>query len=108
MLRDYAGDLLEMRNLSGATVVAIEFVNLMVADGRLDLAATIMGYLDGTGLLDVEGPAFRLLVDAASRRIDDDPEFAPIRRRAAATDIDDRGALETILAMLDQLLVEPG
>ncbi|MEL6985456.1 MAG: AfsR/SARP family transcriptional regulator, partial [Actinomycetota bacterium] len=107
VLRTYSSELLETGNLGGATIVAIEFINLMVAHRRLDLAATVMGYIDSTGLLEVEGPAFRLLVDEASSMIDGDPETTAIRRRSAAEGIDDRRSLQVIRDLLDTLLDLP-
>jgi len=108
VLREYTSDLLEMGNLSGSTIVAIEFINMMVADQRLDLAATMLGYLDETGLLDVEGPAFRTLVEEASKIVDADPEARARRHQASAEQVDDRAALSIIRGYLDQLITTAG
>lgn len=104
VLRDYAAELLEINNLSGATMVAIEFANLMVVYERLDLAGTIVGYLDVCGLLDVEGPAFRLLVADAIEAVEADAEAAERRSVAASHDISDRQALELLVDLLDELV----
>ncbi len=107
-LRDYARDLAEVSNLSAAGFLSIEFVNMMMASGRLDEAAKVLGYLDRTGILDVEGPAFRLLVVDSSALVDENAEAADIRRSVAETDgIGDRWGLDTIASILDQILDEP-
>ncbi len=103
VLRDYAAELLEINNLSGATMVAIEFVNLMIDYDRIDLAATMLGYLDVTGLLNVEGPAFRLLVSDSIERVVGDPEAMRRRERAASLDISDQQALELLVELLREL-----
>ncbi len=108
VLREYASDLLEMGNLSGSAIVAIEFINMMVDDQRLDLAAIMLGYLDETGLLEVEGPAFRTLVDEASKTVDADPDALARRRQASGDKVDDRQALSIIRGFLDELIAADG
>ncbi len=104
VLREYTSDLLEMGNLSGSAIVAIEFINMMVAEERLELAATMLGYLDETGLLEVEGPAFRLLVEDASATVDADPAALARRRQASGEGVGDREALSIIRGFLDELI----
>lgn len=104
VLRSYVEELLDVRNLSGAGLISLEFVNMMVASEHLDEAARILGYLDVTGMLQAEGPGFHQLVTEAAAQVDADPEAAATRRRLATEAVDDEWALTTIRDMLEVLL----
>ena len=94
ILDRYMDDLLEDDNMAGVGMVGIEYVNMMVGLGRLHAAAELLGHFDTTGLLDVEGPGFRILIEDAILAVAADPEAAAIRSGvAAAGDMDERAAI---------------
>ncbi len=81
ILRSYIDELLEVDNMAGTAIVGIEFVNMMTAVGRLIDAGVILGHLDATGLLGVEGPGFKVLVTDAVLVVGADPDAAAARER---------------------------
>ncbi|MGI9646445.1 MAG: AfsR/SARP family transcriptional regulator, partial [Ilumatobacteraceae bacterium] len=107
VMRRYIDELLAVGNMSGAGLLSIEFVNMMASTGRLTEAAPLLGYLDRSGILDVQGPGFRVLVMEASETVDGDPDALEVRRRIAAEDVPDEWALSTIGEALDRLLDRP-
>jgi hypothetical protein len=104
ILRSYVDDLLEVGNLSGASLACIEFVNMMATIGRLPEAARILGHLDTTGLLGVEGPGFKMLVAEAAGKVASTPEAAAARQAAAERRLDEHHALSYVRDVLDELL----
>lgn len=98
ILGDHIDELLASGNMQAASMDCIEFINMMTQVGLVPEARRIMGYLEGTGLL--ETPAWRGLVEdsagiiAASRDTD---------RTGGETDIEvgsDREALEYMRGVL--------
>jgi predicted ATPase/DNA-binding SARP family transcriptional activator len=104
ILRSYVDELLEVGNLSGASLACIEFINMMATIDRLEDAARILGHLDATGLLGVEGPGFKMLVADAAGKVALDPEAAAARDAAAERRLDEHHALSYIRDVLDELL----
>ncbi len=103
-LIDYIDELIEDDNMAGAAMVGIDFVNMMVAVGRLDLAGVIVGHFDSTGLMGVEGPGFKMLIQDAVHEIAGDTEAMRGRERTADEGMDDLGALRFMSAALAPLL----
>jgi hypothetical protein len=104
ILRSYVDELLEVGNMSGADLVCIEFINMMTAIDRFPDAARILGHLDTTGLLGVEGPGFKIFVADAADKVASNPGATEAREEAAARRLDERHALEYIRDVLDELL----
>jgi predicted ATPase/DNA-binding SARP family transcriptional activator len=104
ILRSYVDELLAVSNMSGASLVCLEFINMMTTIDRLPEAARILGHLDTTGLLDVEGPGFKMLVHDAADKVASNPESTAARKEAAERTHDERHALNYIRDVLDQLL----
>lgn len=104
ILGSYVDELIGVGNTSGVGLVGLEFINMMVAVDRLDVAARIAGILDTGGMLDVEGPGFEVLVADALARGDADPGARQTRRAVADEALDARSALLSIRRMLDSLL----
>jgi hypothetical protein len=67
---------------------------MTVAEGRLPEAATMLGYLETTGLLD--GPSWRSLVEPATKAIGTGYGQEQARGRS----LEDRAALEYMLGIL--------
>ncbi|MEV2269922.1 AfsR/SARP family transcriptional regulator [Nonomuraea africana] len=105
LLRSHIDDLLETDNVIAASVICIEFINMMAAIDRITEAARMLGYLEAAN--DFGALAARTLVTeaadkiAASVRHSSDPAPASVRH------IDDRTAL---MYMRDVLvgLARPG
>ena len=104
ILRSYAEELAEALNKSGVAIVGIEFLNMVTALGRLDDAAIILGHFDATGLLAVEGPGFKVLIDEAVAAVSADPDADAIRRDFAGRNIDEYEALAHIRHVLTELI----
>jgi hypothetical protein len=104
ILRSYVEELLELGHMSGADLACIEFINMMTAIDRLPDAARILGHLDTTGLLGVEGPGFKMLVADAANKVASDPQATAARKEAAERRLDERHALEHIRNVLNELL----
>jgi hypothetical protein len=94
MLGAYVQQLLDDGNMQAACVSSLEFVNMTVAEGRLPEAATMLGYLETTGLLD--GPSWRSLVEPAANAIGTGYGQEQARGRS----LEDRAALEYMLGIL--------
>lgn len=90
LLRSHIDELIDTDNVVAASVVCVEFVNMMAAIDRIAEAARMLGYLEAAG--DFGALAARTLVTeatdtiAAGARHGSDPASASVR-------IDDRAAL---------------
>jgi predicted ATPase/DNA-binding SARP family transcriptional activator len=104
ILRSYADELLTVGNVSGASLVCLEFINMMTAIDRLPEAAHILGHLDATGLLGVEGPGFKMLVRDAADKVAANPAATAARKQASEQMLDEGHALNYIRDVLGQLL----
>lgn len=105
ILDRYMDDLLEDDNMAGVGMVGIEYVNMMLGLGRLNEAAELLGHFDTTGLLDVEGPGFRILIEDAIAAVAANPEAAATRAGVAlAGDMDERAAIDVMRSGLAELL----
>ena len=108
ILDRYMDDLVEDDNMSGVGMVGIEYVNMMVGLGDLDAAAEVLGHFDTTGLLDVEGPGFRVLIQDAVDAVAEDEVASATRAQVAARgDMDERAAIGAMRAGLAALLATP-
>jgi hypothetical protein len=94
LLGEYVQQLLDDGNMQAACVSSLEFVNMTAAEGRLPEAATMLGYLETTGLLD--GPSWRSLVEPAMRAIG--PGYN--QEQARGRSLEDREALEYMRGIL--------
>ena len=106
VLRDHAAEQLRARNRSSAGLIALEFLNMAAAVDRLDMAAQVLAYLDQSGMLDVEGRGFRLLVQESAETVEADPTAAAVRQALAAQSLDDDWVLRTVRDLLEELLTE--
>lgn len=104
LLRRYVDDELRASNVSGAGLASLEFINMAIATGRFEHAALLAGYLDQSGILDVEGRGFHVLVADSIAAIDADPAAASVRAGVAAVDATPEWALTTIRDVLDDVL----
>ena len=105
ILDRYMDDLVEDDNMAGVGMVGIEYVNMMFGLGRLHAAAELLGHFDTTGLLDVEGPGFRILIEDAIQAVADDPDASRIRAGVAdAGDMDERAAINVMRSGLAAFL----
>lgn len=104
ILRSYVDELLEVENMSSASLACIEFINMMRAIDRLSDAAHILGHLDSTGMLGVEGPGFKLLVVDAIADVASSPVASAAHEAAVERQLDERDALVYIRGVLDQLI----
>ena len=102
ILGSYIDELLELGDMSGVSLVCIEFVNMMVSTDHLPEAAHILGYLDTTGLLDVEGPGFRMLVVDAAGKVASSAAAIAARTEAVSRMLDESQALEYMRDVLDE------
>lgn len=97
ILDRYMDDLVEDDNMAGVGMVGIEYVNMMLGLGQLNAAAELLGHFDTTGLIDVEGPGFRILIEDAIAAVAADPDAAAVRSSVAlAGDMDERAAIEVM------------
>jgi predicted ATPase/DNA-binding SARP family transcriptional activator len=104
ILRAYADELLTAGDPSGASLVCLEFINMMTTIDRLPDAAYILGHLDTTGLLDVEAPGFKMLVRDSADKVAADPAATAVRKESVERGRDERHALTYIRDVLDRLL----
>lgn len=95
ILSAHIADILATDNDQAGLLAFIEFVNMMVATGRNDDAATILQHLETTGLLD--NPAWRSLVADAQEKLG-----AP-HTNAPRPDLSAREALQQMGAVLDEV-----
>ncbi len=104
MLIEHGDELIEDNNLAGVVMIGLEFVNMMTELGRLSDAALVLGHFDGTGLLELEGPSFKLLLVDAMDRVAMDSDAAAVRADAAARKIDEAETLAAIRRVLSDLI----
>lgn len=97
ILRSYIDELLETSNLVAASVVCIDFINMMAAIGRLAEAAHMLSYL--RAINDFGALAANTLVAETARQI----AAGPTEMDVAARPLDDRYALEYMRGILDGL-----
>jgi predicted ATPase len=103
ILRLYMDDLIETGNLIAASVVCIEFVNMMAAIDRLAEAAHMLGYLETIN--DFGALASRTLVADAARKVTTSAANIPKPPQPGGYHLDDRRALaymRDVLADLEQ------
>ncbi|MGI9612462.1 MAG: AfsR/SARP family transcriptional regulator [Acidimicrobiales bacterium] len=103
ILASYIDELVEDENMAGVAIVGIEFVNMMIALGRLNDAGVILGHFDATGLLAVEGPGFHVLVSDAVDIVAADPDAMATRENSVARCLDERDALTYMRHVLADL-----
>jgi predicted ATPase/DNA-binding SARP family transcriptional activator len=103
ILANYIDELLVVGNLSGAGVVGLEFVNMMVGTEQLAEAAFMLGYYESNGVLDVDGDGFKVLLVSPGMLVDADPRASQLRSEAAARQLTPRDALEYMADTLDRL-----
>ncbi|MEM8746598.1 MAG: BTAD domain-containing putative transcriptional regulator [Actinomycetota bacterium] len=103
-LRDNIEELLDVNNLSGAGTIGIEFIHMMIAIERLDHAAMVLGYFESNGLLSVEGPGFRVLVEDALHDVAVDADASRLRAEWAERDMDPREVMSEMARVLHELL----
>ena len=101
ILRSYVDDLLETDYTDLARNVAIEFINMMAAVGRLPDAARILGYLASTG--DFGNLAARGLVADAANKIAVSAQRTPDQFQTPRPELDARQALEYMRNTFDEL-----
>ncbi|MEM9653387.1 MAG: BTAD domain-containing putative transcriptional regulator [Actinomycetota bacterium] len=104
ILRNHIGDLLEVDDVNGTTVVALEFLHIMARAGQLDEAAVILGYFESSRLLDPGGQWFRALLEEPNRLVSDNPAAAMVRDRTVDVGITAPEALAYMTDTLDRLL----
>ncbi len=104
ILGQHAADLLERRDLYEARLLCVDVVNLLVrAEGRLDDAARLLGYLAGTGCSTTppSPPSSRDSADLGRAPVPDHD-----RLRAAGRRLDDGAALDLVRTLADELARE--
>ena len=103
ILGAYVDKLVEVDNMAGVAMVGLEFINIMAAIDRLSDAAVVLGHFDATGLLGIEGPGFKLLIEDAVEVVATDPEAMAARENAAADAMDEVEALAHMRRVLLEL-----
>jgi predicted ATPase/DNA-binding SARP family transcriptional activator len=109
ILRLYIDDLIETGNLIAASVVSIEFVNMMAAIDRLAEAAHMLGYLETIN--DFGALASKTLVADAARKVTDNAANIAKPPQPGGHHLDDRRALaymRDVLADLGQRGIRSG
>lgn len=106
ILLSFIDELIDDDNMSGASLACIEFINMMTEVNRISDAAHVLGHLEITGVLDVEGPAFKTLVADAVATIAADSDPATHAERTLGRDLDDRQVLAYMSQVLSRLLVD--
>lgn len=106
LLRSYVEELLEVGNMSGVGLISIEFINMLIATDRLREAGTVAGYLDTSGMLDVEGPGFKTLLRDSLATIEADSVATDARIEAAGRSLEAHDGMKMIRNLLDGLLDE--
>ena len=89
-LRAHVEELLDSDNMQGACVASVEFVSMLAGSGRSAEAEPVLGYLRRSGMLDQ--PVWRAQLDPVAG--------LPVSGDVA--ELDDRGALEYMLAVLSR------
>lgn len=96
LLRSHVDELRDTGNMQGTCAAAVEFVVMMAAAGRRGAAAHVLGYIEGSGMLDAE--VWRAQVADVRAALD-----ATEAGRALSPD----EALRYMRGVLDSLLGEP-
>jgi predicted ATPase/DNA-binding SARP family transcriptional activator len=104
ILRFHIDELLATDNMQGASIAAVEFINMMAALDRVSDTARMLGYLETTGLLDA--PPFRALVEGPARKVAASTARVSNREHNDGRDLDDRQALEDMRRALEWLNTE--
>ncbi|MFQ5558647.1 MAG: hypothetical protein ACE5GB_14225 [Acidimicrobiales bacterium] len=107
ILRSYVDELIEADNMAGVALVGIEFVNMMVTEGRLSDAGVLLGHFDATGLLAVEGPGFKMLIEDALATVSADRDAAGAQEQATTEGMDEMAALAYMREVLADLIDAP-
>jgi hypothetical protein len=102
ILRTYVGGLLDNDDIYMAEMAFVEFVNMMARVDHLTEAATVLGHLERSGMLDGALPYRALVADAVSA-IATKPDLTLVEPPSPALELDDRRVLEYMLEVLDQL-----
>jgi predicted ATPase/DNA-binding SARP family transcriptional activator len=100
ILRSYIDDLVETNNLIAASVVCIDFINMMATIDRLAEAAHMLAYLETIN--DFGALASRTLVADAARKVVANATHTA-DPRAVGHHLDDRHALEYMRGVLAEL-----
>ena len=103
ILGGHVDELVEADSMAAVALVAVEFVNMMTAIGRLYDAGVILGHFDATGVMGAEGPGLKLLLTDALETVAADPGAMAAREDAAATGLDEQGALAHMGRVLSEL-----
>ncbi len=104
ILRDHASDLLERADLYESRLLCLDVVNLLVGADRGADAARLLGYVDGTGLL--ENPAFAAIVHDSAKAIERSvPDHDHLRTEGRR--LDDRAALALVRTVAGELAEPP-
>ncbi len=104
ILRSHIDELLVVDNLNGAGVVGLEFVNMMVGTEHLAEAAFVLGYFETSGVLDVDGDGFKVLLVEPGMIVGANPGAAQLRAEVAARHLTPRDALKYMADTLDGFL----
>jgi hypothetical protein len=99
LLRAHVDELLATGNMQSASLVALELVAILTADGRAAEAARMFGYLQATHLLDA--PGFAGLVADPAAALTGDPTLDV--DLAAGRELDDHTALTEMRTLLGAL-----
>ncbi len=104
LLRRFIDDELAVGNMSSAGLISLEFVNQAVATGRMEDAALLLGYLDQSGILDVDGRGFKLLISESVAAVDADAVASAVRASVREIEATAEWALDTIRGLLEDLI----
>lgn len=104
LLRRFIDEELAVGNLGAAGLVSLEFINQAVATGRMEQAALLLGYLDQSGMLDVDGRGFKLLISESMAAVEADPVASTVRASVREVVATAQWALATIRGLLEELL----
>lgn len=101
ILRSHIDELISTDNMQAGSLVCIEFINMMTKIDRLSDAASMLDYLESTGLLDA--PAWRTLIADSASKVAAGADLSSHREQSPERALDDRQALEYMGEILDQL-----
>ena len=101
LLRSHVDELIETDNVIAASVVCIEFINMMAAVDRIAEAAHMLGYLEAAN--DFGALAARTLVTEATNKIAATVRHGSDATPASVRHIDDRAALKYMRDVLVEL-----
>lgn len=105
ILGQFVDDELTAGHSAGAGFATIEFINMAVATGRLEHAGSLAGYLDHSGLLELDSPGFGVLVEAALKEIEQNAAALAARQQAGKTGPTPVWALRRIRQHLTEYLI---